>query len=111
MRFLSALREKESNGRLVSWGTPGDNWWHCTVQLQDSDVIIDWTARQFDPDAPCPRIEPRVAAEARWNLPSELDIDTPAGRWTAKLPEVPAWSEAQKHFVPPPPPDPAHETS
>lgn len=109
MRFLSALREKGSHGRLLSWGSPGDTWWHCTLQLKDSDVIIDWTARQFESDAPYPRIEPRAVAEARWNLPGELDIDTPAGRWAAKLPEVPAWSEAREHFVPPPPQDPAPE--
>jgi hypothetical protein len=110
LRFLAALRDKGSNGRLLSWGSPGDNWWHCTTQLEDSDVIIDWTARQFEADAPCPRIEPRAAAEARWNLPGELDIDTAFGRGVANLPELPAWSDAQKQFFLPPP-APASEPS
>ena len=74
---LAALREKGSDDRLWSWGQPpGDSWWHCTVQLKGSDVVIDWTSRQFDSDAPCPRIEPRVVAEPRWNLPGELDADS-----------------------------------
>jgi hypothetical protein len=97
VRFLVALREEGSDGRLLAWSSPpGESWWHCTVQLRDTEVLVDWTARQLDPTAPCPRIETRAVAEARWNLPTELDIDTPLGRNFGKLPEVPAWSEARE---------------
>jgi hypothetical protein len=99
IRFLAALREEASDGRLLSWGNPRTDWWHCTVQLKDSDVIVDWTARQFDPKAPYPRIETRAVTEARWNLPGVLDVDTPIGRSVGKLPEVPTWVAARKVIV------------
>jgi hypothetical protein len=103
VRFLSALRGQGSDGTLLSWGHVGGTWWHCTVQLKDTDVVVDWTARQFDPEAPCPCIETRTVAEARMNLlPAELDIDTAFDRRTAERPEVPAWSDAEKRFTPPP---------
>jgi hypothetical protein len=96
VRFLAALRETRNDGRLLSWGDPEGGWWHCTVQLNDSDVIIDWTARQFDPTAPYPRIETRAVAEARWNRPSVLDINSAIGRSIGRLPEVPTWAEARE---------------
>jgi hypothetical protein len=112
VRFLSALREKGSDGTLLSWGHVGGTWWHCTVQLKGTDVVVDWTARQFDPAAPYPRIEKRTVAEARWNLlPAELDIDTAFGRRTAELPEVPAWSDGEQPYVPRPQPAPIPEAS
>lgn len=66
------------------------------MQLKDYDVIVDWTARQFDPEAPYPRIEPRIVAEARWNLPGVLDIDSAIGRNIGHLPHMPAWAEARE---------------
>jgi hypothetical protein len=96
LRFLAALREKGTDGRLLAWAGPTDTWWHCTVQPHATDAIVDWTARQFDPTAPCPRIETRAVAEVRWNLPTELDVDTPLGRKLGDLPAVRAWSEARE---------------
>ncbi len=96
IRFLAALRQTGNDGLLLSWGNLEGNWWHCTVQLKDDDVIVDWTARQFDPNAPYPRIEMRVVAEARWNLPGVFDIDSPIGRSIGKLPEIPTWTDARE---------------
>jgi hypothetical protein len=96
----------------LSWGPIGGTWWHCTVQLKGTDVVVDWTARQFEPAAPCPCIETRTATEARLGLlPAELDVDTAFGRRTAGLPEVPAWSDAEQPYVPRPQPTPTPEAS
>jgi hypothetical protein len=95
IRFLAALREQGSDGQLLAWGSPESTWWHCTVQPKESDVIVDWTARQFEPNAAYPRIETRTVAEARWNLPGLLDINSAIGRNVGQLPDVPTWEEAR----------------
>jgi hypothetical protein len=96
LRFLAALREKGSDGHLLSWGGPSEAWWHCTVQLVETDIVVDWTARQFDGNAPLPRIETRAVAEARWGIPGWLDPDTRLGRSLGALPAVPTWADAQR---------------
>jgi hypothetical protein len=52
---------------------------HYLTTLTDTDGqrwLVDWTARQFDPDAPCPRLEP-------------ITDDFEVGRFlTARAPEV-----------------------
>lgn len=102
MRFLSALREKGADGRLLAW--EGERWWHCGVLIADSDdVLLDWTASQFETEeapseVPYPRIETRARADARWGTSCELDIDSPLGRNVAGLPELVPWREAQKRI-------------
>ena len=37
---------------------------HFAVRVDDT--VYDWTARQFDPDAPVPLVEPVAAWRERW---------------------------------------------
>lgn len=39
---------------------------HSAVWLTGCDVVVDWTAHQFDPVAPVPVVEPVDAWRARW---------------------------------------------
>lgn len=100
--FLSALRETGADGTLLAWD--GDGWWHCGVLVADStDVVVDWTASQFEPEGPkadfsFPRFETRAQADTRWGLSSKLDIDTPLGCSLAQLRPLLPWSEAQKRI-------------
>lgn len=101
IRFLAALRQHGADGTLVAWR--GDGWWHCGVLVASTDVVVDWTASQFEPveaheSVPSPRIEPRAQADARWGVSSEMDIDSMEGRFVAKLPELVPWSEAQSRI-------------
>jgi hypothetical protein len=102
MRFISALRHVGADGALVAWG--GEGWWHSAVLITGGDdVIVDWTASQFEPeegrnDVPYPRVETRARADARWVSSELLDIDTPAGRLAANLPELLPWCKAQKRI-------------
>lgn len=102
LRFLSALREAGADGTLLAWS--GDGWWHCAVLIAGSDdVVVDWTASQFETEerrleVPYPRIETRAYADARWGSSVEMDVDSPEGRFVAKLPELRPWSCAQKRI-------------
>lgn len=42
----------------------GSNEWFD----EPEDVVVDWTARQFDPDAPVPLVEPLGVWRQRWRL-------------------------------------------
>lgn len=97
IRFLSALRDEGGNGKLVCWS--GEGWYHVAVWIDGTDVVVDWTARQFDQpgDDPVeyPRIEEMDSAVERWGESIVLDPDTPPGRYVADLPEIPSWDIAQ----------------
>jgi hypothetical protein len=47
---------------------------------------------------PYPRVETRAQAEARWGTATEMDIDSPEGRFVGDLPQLVPWSEAQKRI-------------
>lgn len=101
-RFLSALGTKERKGQLLEWAWDGG--WHHAVQLDGTDIVIDWTAAQFegDPDAarrvPFPRIETRAAAEERWGEPAVIDMDKGDDLYFHNVPPLVPWSVAQRRI-------------
>lgn len=46
-RFVAALRAHRADGRIIEWAWDGA--WHNAVVIGD-DLVVDWTAGQFDPD-------------------------------------------------------------
>ncbi len=64
-RFLSALRESGADGELLVW--TGEGWEHGAIQLKGTDIVVDWTASQFekDPDTPGIRTPPASAMRTR----------------------------------------------
>jgi hypothetical protein len=105
MRFIAALRQAGTDGRLLEWasGFVPDKvgWWHHAVLLEGSEVMVDWTAAQFEQDevaapaVPFPRIEPRATAEARWGPGRERSPDDRGG-FMQDLPPMLPWSAARE---------------
>lgn len=69
--FIAALADEDVSAQLVNGvrmgqfqGIPVVLNGHFAVQV--GDTIYDWTARQFDPTAPVPLVEPVQAWRARW---------------------------------------------
>ena len=65
--IVSGFKTDEPNGFLI-WGG------HAAVRI-DGDIVIDWSARQFDPEAPVPR----VVTLAEWRE-SWADLGTITGK-------------------------------
>lgn len=102
-RFISALRECGSDGKIVEWGGL-ENAWHQAVLLPDGMTVVDWTASQFETDAeaaqsvPYPRIELLSAAIERWEEPSHIDPDDKQAMWLHDTPPPMPWSEARERI-------------
>jgi hypothetical protein len=101
-RFLSALAAKDRKGQLLEWAWDGA--WHHAVQLDGTDIVIDWTAAQFEDDVdaarglPFPRIETRSQAEERWGEPAVIDMESKADRYFHNVPPLMPWDVAQRRI-------------
>jgi hypothetical protein len=47
-RFIAALRYEQSDGLLLVWH--GEGWEHGAVLAAGSNLVVDWTASQFEKD-------------------------------------------------------------
>ena len=45
MSFISALRHVGEDGLILEFAA--EEWWHHTVLLRGSDIVVDWTSVQF----------------------------------------------------------------
>lgn len=108
-RFRSALREHGVGGTVIEFHSSEHNWFHQVTAVADGakalteeTLIVDWTARQFEPDAPYPRIERLGDALARWGTIRVIDgTYATLTRSRSENPEAGPWSEAQQRIPEP----------
>lgn len=103
-RFLSALRESGADGELLVW--TGQGWEHGAIQLKSSDIVVDWTASQFEADPnkakaydyPC--IRTRAATDAACGESYVFRFEDPFFRGSNSLPEqVLPWDKARERVA------------
>lgn len=78
----AAVRLSECTARFpdadLRWRRLGGEFWWVHYAVRVGDVIIDCTARQFDPNASFPSIVPLEQVTAIWEDACEVDILTGA---------------------------------
>jgi hypothetical protein len=103
-RFLSALRESGADGELLVWR--GQDWEHGAIQLQGTDIVVDWTASQFEAEPekartsehPC--IRSRAEADAACGESYVFEFENPFFRNHNNLPEqVLPWARARERVA------------
>lgn len=98
-RFLSALATKERRGHLLEWAWDGG--WHHAVLVDGCEIVIDWTAAQFEQDSdakrrvPFPRIETRTQAEERWGEAAVIDVENASDLFLHNVPPLVTWEVAR----------------
>jgi hypothetical protein len=103
-RFLSALRQSGADGELLVWR--GQDWEHGAIRLLGTDIVVDWTASQFEADPekaqayehPC--IRSRAEADAACGESYVFEFETPFFRNHNGLPEqVLPWGQARERIA------------